>query len=302
MPDSLPLLSVGMPVYNGAKTLESAIRSVLDQTLRDLEVVISDNGSIDATPEICRRLAAEDPRIRYVRQTRALSPTDNFRFVLAEAQAPFFMWAAHDDLRDADTAERLVGALQAKAGAVLAFGDLVQAIDGREVPWPLDFETAGLSRSRRLRQGAMRQLHHLYGIWRTEALRRIDWRHVDWWHDTPLMMAAAMLGDFIHVPGPRFIYLYNPRPFFGWRKAGQPSSLAKDLREFAWRAVELGRLVWLSGLTVGRVAGPLRGLEAAAYAAAKIASQIGGYLWRRGRHPGHVPPPEPAKKGLDKAR
>jgi glycosyltransferase involved in cell wall biosynthesis len=284
------LLTVGMPVYNGAATLEAAIRSVLDQTLRDLEVVISDNGSTDATPEICRRLAGEDPRIRYIRQERALSPTDNFRFVLNEAKAPFFMWAAHDDLRDADIGEKLVAALQANPAAVLAFGDLVQVIDGRETPWPLDFETAGLTRSRRLRQGAMRQLHHLYGIWRTPALRRIDWRHVDWWHDTPLMMAAAMLGDFIHVPGPRFIYLYNPRPFFGWRKAGQPKRLSTDLREFAVRAGELGRLVWLSGRTVGKVAGPLRGAEAAAYAGWKVTFQIFDYLRRGGRNPGHAPP------------
>jgi glycosyltransferase involved in cell wall biosynthesis len=280
-----------MPVYNGAALLEASVRSVQEQTLSDLEIVISDNASTDGTEALCRRLAAGDPRIRYFRQPVGLSPTDNFRFVLAEARAPYFMWAAHDDLRDPDAGAALVAALEAQPGAILAFGDLLQVIDGAHVPWPLDFETAGLGRSARLWRGATRQLHHLYGVWRTDGLRRIDWKHVDWWHDTPLMMAAAMLGDFVKVAGARFIYLYNPRPFFDWRRKPGPHSLGRDMREIAVRARELGRLVWLSGLTVGRAAGPLRGAEAALYTAVKVAIQIGGFLWRR------LPGISPARKG-----
>ncbi len=287
-----PVVSVGMPVYNGAATLEAAIRSVLTQSLGDLEIIISDNASTDGTETLCRKLAAADPRIRYIRQPAGLSPTDNFRFVLDQARAPYFMWAAHDDTRDPDTLETLVGALEKAPGAVLAFGDLVQVIDGELVDWPLDFETTGLGRSARLRRGAWRQLHHLYGLWRTDALRRIEWRHVDWWHDTPLMMAAAMLGDFIKAPGARFIYLYNPRPFFGWRGKGGNQSLTRDLREVATRGRELCRLIWLSGMTVGRVAGPLRGAEAAFYTALKVVGQVGGFLWRR------LPGVRPARKGL----
>jgi glycosyltransferase involved in cell wall biosynthesis len=280
-----------MPVYNGAATLETAVRSVLDQTMRDLEVVISDNMSTDATPEICRRLAAEDPRIRYVRQQTALSPTDNFRFVRDAARAPFFMWAAHDDTRDLDTAEKLVAALQVQPGAVLAFGDLLQVEGGEAKPHPLAFETAGLSASQRLRANAWRQLHHLYGVWRTDALRRIDWKHVDWWHDTPLMMAASLLGDFIHVPGPRFVYLYNPRPFFGWRQKQTTATFAGDIRAFGVRAGELGSLIWLTYGTVAKVAGPLRGLEATAYVALKVLGQIAGFIWRRLPLVGAVRPP-----------
>ncbi|MGL4240167.1 MAG: glycosyltransferase family 2 protein, partial [Beijerinckiaceae bacterium] len=278
---SAPRLTVGMPVYNGAATLEAAIRSVLDQTLTDLEVVISDNQSTDATPEICRRLAAEDGRIRYVRQPAALSPTDNFRFVLDAARAPFFMWAAHDDTRDLDLCEKLVAALEHDAAAVLAFGDLLQVENGDARPHALDFATTGVPAGARLRMNAWRQLHHLYGVWRTGALRRIDWKHVDWWHDTPLMMAASLTGDFIHVPGPRFIYLYNPRPFFGWRRKQASPSLAGDVREFAVRTRELLRLVLLTYGTVARIGGPLRGIEATAYVALKVAGQILGFVWRR---------------------
>jgi glycosyltransferase involved in cell wall biosynthesis len=270
-----------MPVYNGAATLETAVRSVLDQTLHDLEVIISDNMSSDMTPAICRRLAAEDGRIRYFRQEKALSPTDNFRFVRDAARAPFFMWAAHDDTRDPDMAEKLVVALEAQPNAVLAFGDILQIENGVAKPHALAFDTVGLGSGQRLRANAWRQLHHLYGVWRMDALRRIDWKHVDWWHDTPLMMAASQLGDFIHVPGPRFIYLYNPRPFFGWRAKQAHPTLAGDLRAFGARAGELGRLIWVTYGTVAKVAGPIRGLEATAYVALKVTGQITGFAWRR---------------------
>jgi glycosyltransferase involved in cell wall biosynthesis len=279
--DRLPRLTVGMPVRNGAASLEAAIRSVLHQTVEDLEVVISDNASTDATPEICMRLAAEDVRIRYVRQPELLSITDNFQFVRDAARAPYFMWAAHDDTRDPDTAARLIAALDAAPGAVLAFGDVMQVKDGVAEMLPFAFGTIGMSASQRLRAGAWRQLFHVYGIWRTGALRRISWHEVDWWPDTPLMMAASQLGDFIHVPGPRFTYRFNPRPFFGWRARQANPSLLGDARAFLQKGGALLRLIGLSYRTVAEVAGPLRGIEAMLYVALKILGQVTGFIWRR---------------------
>ena len=57
MSSDIPKVSVGLPVYNGENYLAEAIESVLAQTLQDYELVISDNGSTDATEEICRDCA-----------------------------------------------------------------------------------------------------------------------------------------------------------------------------------------------------------------------------------------------------
>jgi len=59
-----------MPVYNGERYLKAALDSVLAQTFRDFELIISDNASTDATEEICREYAARDPRIRIPETTR----------------------------------------------------------------------------------------------------------------------------------------------------------------------------------------------------------------------------------------
>jgi glycosyltransferase involved in cell wall biosynthesis len=95
-----PRVSIGMPVYNGAATLRRAVDSLLAQTFTDFELVISDNASTDSTSEICRDYEARDPRVRCVRQLRNLGSVPNFAFVLNEARAPFFMWAAADDRWD----------------------------------------------------------------------------------------------------------------------------------------------------------------------------------------------------------
>jgi glycosyltransferase involved in cell wall biosynthesis len=61
----MPIVSVGVPVYNGEKYLAATLDTLLAQSLEDLEVVISDNASTDRTAEICRRYVGKDQRVRY---------------------------------------------------------------------------------------------------------------------------------------------------------------------------------------------------------------------------------------------
>ena len=60
--ESIPRVSIGLPVYNGQDYLAAAIDSLLAQSFTDFELIISDNGSTDRTPEICRQYAARDKR------------------------------------------------------------------------------------------------------------------------------------------------------------------------------------------------------------------------------------------------
>jgi len=66
----MPILSVGIPAYNGEKYLAETLDSLRAQTLQDFEIVISDNASTDRTPAICRDYQAKEPRIRYFRNDR----------------------------------------------------------------------------------------------------------------------------------------------------------------------------------------------------------------------------------------
>ena len=96
----LPKVSIGMPVYNGEPFIREALNSLLVQTFTDFELIISDNGSTDATEAICKDYAEKDVRIRYLRQAENRGPVANFQFVLDESVGEYFMWCAVDDKRD----------------------------------------------------------------------------------------------------------------------------------------------------------------------------------------------------------
>src|SRR5688572_12366625 len=77
-PDNSPLVSVGVPVYNGEQCLSEALESVLAQDYPNLEVIICDNASEDGTEAICRTIASEDGRVRYLRNRTNIGLLANF--------------------------------------------------------------------------------------------------------------------------------------------------------------------------------------------------------------------------------
>jgi len=111
-PGHQPAVTIGLPVYNGGKTLAPVLESLLSQTYRDFRIVISDNASTDGTERICQEFAQRDDRITYIRQSENIGLERNFDFVLSMASTEFFMWAAADDIRSVDFLELNVRFLQ----------------------------------------------------------------------------------------------------------------------------------------------------------------------------------------------
>ncbi len=93
----MPLISVLIPVYNRETYIEECIRSALDQTWRNLEVVVADNRSTDGTLAICESMARGDARIRIVRNDVNLGPVRNWKRCLDEARGELGMLLFSDD-------------------------------------------------------------------------------------------------------------------------------------------------------------------------------------------------------------
>lgn len=92
-----PKVTVVIPTYNRARFLPSAVRSAMSQTLREIEIVIVDDGSTDESPSACRELAATDPRICVIRQeNRGLACARNAG--LAVARSDWVAFLDDDDL------------------------------------------------------------------------------------------------------------------------------------------------------------------------------------------------------------
>ena len=118
----MALVSVIIPAYNQAGYLAQAIRSVLDQTFRDFEIIVVDDGSTDKTPEVARWI--RDRRLRYVRQeNRGLSAARNTG--IRESAGEYLTFLDSDDLFLPEKLELLLGALETRPEAGIAAGQAI---------------------------------------------------------------------------------------------------------------------------------------------------------------------------------
>lgn len=209
-----PLVSVGVPVRNGAAGIARALASLTQQTYTNLEIIVSDNESDDNTAEIVTRAAAADTRIRLVRQATDIGMFRNFRAVVDEAKGEFFLWAAHDDVREPDYVEHLLSRLTETPDAILAMGRIVTVLENQSVVVEPSPSTMGMSLRQRMRTTGHLQPFALYGLWRTAVVRRIPMREAFWSADTPIVLAAAAIGPFLYVPETDFIYNHTSKHFF----------------------------------------------------------------------------------------
>ena len=100
------LVSVGMPTYNRPDIMVKALDSLLNQTYKNIEIIISDNASPDEkVKSIAETYCSQDKRIKYIRNSENIGPSANFWSVLNLSSGKFFMWAADDDSWEKDYIE-----------------------------------------------------------------------------------------------------------------------------------------------------------------------------------------------------
>lgn len=215
MHSSGPLVTVGVPVRNGAETLARTLDSIVRQTYTNLEIIISDNQSSDGTEAICRQYAARDSRIRYIRQRAPLGVIDNFRAPVDASRGEFFLWAAHDDVRDDNYVETLLRGFARHPEASLCFGSVAEfsapmSWNAAE-PAQHSFQTLGFTFVDFVRQQTRTACAHIYGVIRTEHLRQYRWYQVDEGWDVVALFWLAMRGPFVAEPGTT-LYYFRPPP------------------------------------------------------------------------------------------
>jgi len=168
-------VTVGVPVYNGAEYLEKCLNCLRNQSYRDIEVLIHDNCSEDATGEIAQRFCAEDRRFRYFRHPENKGMLPNFYSVLEAAQTPFFMWRAADDTSDANYVEALLSLLLAHPERDIAVPRIVSALpDGSKVKVrQVSSLLANPGVAGRFEQFFRQKAAWIYGLFRREAILAI---------------------------------------------------------------------------------------------------------------------------------
>ncbi|MEU9930965.1 bifunctional glycosyltransferase/CDP-glycerol:glycerophosphate glycerophosphotransferase [Streptomyces anulatus] len=138
-----PLLSVVVPVHNVEAYLEDCLRSVADQTLEAIEVVMVDDGSTDGSARIAAEFAARDGRFRLVRQQNAgLSAARNTGVRHTTPTVPYLAFADSDDIVVHDAYERMTASLES-TGSDLVTGNVWRlTAQGRQQAWQYRWLTA----------------------------------------------------------------------------------------------------------------------------------------------------------------
>lgn len=108
------LVSIGVPTFNGEVCVRRALDSLLAQTHKNIEIIVSDDASTDNTFQICESYAKKFPQIRCVRQKTRGGCINNLYAVLREARGEYFMWAGQDDRLHLECVNTLVSALEAR--------------------------------------------------------------------------------------------------------------------------------------------------------------------------------------------
>ena len=114
-----PQISIGLPVYNAELFIHKKIKSLLEQTFTDFELIISDNGSTDSTSLICEEYAKKDKRIKYIKQEKNMGAVWNYNLVLKEAKCDYFLWVAADDILSPKFIEKNINILETKDNVIL---------------------------------------------------------------------------------------------------------------------------------------------------------------------------------------
>jgi glycosyltransferase involved in cell wall biosynthesis len=108
----MPLVSVGIPTYNGAKHLRESIESVLAQTFKDFELVLIDDLSHDETWAIAQEYSRQDPRISAVRNSKTLGLVGNFNRCIELTKGRYVCVWHQDDVMRPENIEKKVAVLE----------------------------------------------------------------------------------------------------------------------------------------------------------------------------------------------
>jgi len=208
-------VSIGIPVYNGARFLAESLDTLVAQTYEDIEFFISDNGSTDGTEEICRDYAARDPRIRYERADENRGASWNYKNVVHRTSGRYFKWATHDDLLAPTYIETCVDVLDGAPASVALVYPRTAIIDEdgrfvREYPDNLDIRarTPHERLGRLVRNIVMSNAS--FGVIRRSVLDRS--RLLDDFPSADYVMMAefAMLGELWELPEVLFFRREHP--------------------------------------------------------------------------------------------
>ena len=131
-----PLVTVGLPIYNRPEGLRNTLECFINQTYKNIEIIIADNCSPNPEVEkIAKEYVLKDQRISYYRHDSNKGWGFNTIFVIDRAKGKYFMRATDDDWWDNSFIEKMVDLFQSNSNIILASSEFNYTDIDRNVLW-----------------------------------------------------------------------------------------------------------------------------------------------------------------------
>ena len=203
-----PLVSIGLPVYNAEKYLEEALESILVQTYKYFELIISDNDSNDRTQDICLKYAQKDSRVRYYRNDRNLGAAPNHNHVFKLAKGKYFKWAGYDDKISPDYVSKCVEVLEKNLDIVLCMPQTSLIDENGQYIGGFDYKAdADISSPQmRFKNFVLKNKsgNYVYGLMRLDSVSKTSLHGSYPASDLVFLAELALYGRFYVIPEPLF--------------------------------------------------------------------------------------------------
>ncbi|WP_409525355.1 glycosyltransferase family 2 protein [Nitrincola sp. MINF-07-Sa-05] len=195
-----PLVSIGMPVYNESRFIQSSLDSILSQSYKNIEIIISDNFSTDSTFQICSDYSKNNKKIKLHRFDKNNGAAANFEYVLKNSTGKYFMWASGHDLWKNNLIEKYVEQLELNQTASLAIAsnNWISETGHRLKIKTSHYDTRGLDPVARYFTVFWGSMNPILGIIRRENISSKSITKIVG-SDLVFLTSLALNGDFIHV-------------------------------------------------------------------------------------------------------
>jgi glycosyltransferase involved in cell wall biosynthesis len=205
LPESVPIISVVMPVYNSERYLQDSIESILRQTYTDLELICVDDGSRDSSLEILQRYESRDPRVRVIAGPNTGGPGAR-NSGMSVARGKYIAAMDSDDVALPERLHRQLVYMESHPGCVCS-GAAVRIVGPdlmpiRDEPKALDHETIDCETL----AGDGAAIRHPVAIFRADAVREVGGYQEQYREEQDIYLRLAEIGRLANLPDILLLY------------------------------------------------------------------------------------------------
>ncbi len=206
---NLPFVTIGIPVYNEEKFIKETILSAINQTYKNIKIIISDNYSEDNSFEIIKSIVDKHDNINIVKQKKNVGSRDNFVYLLENSNTEYFCWLGGHDLMQPTFIEKAINIFLNNEDVSLVY-PMAEMIDEMGLPMNIaadsDIDTTQLNNI----DGPLKVVKNLHfctaihGLFKSDILKSYSIKTIIG-ADQPILFHAAVHGKL--YPLTEILYL-----------------------------------------------------------------------------------------------